>query len=386
MRVLFVCNTYMQVIVAIQMKQKLYRDDDVDIIISDHSQGSQQIVSGIEKIGLFRRVKAVETLQHEYKDQEIFKRNYFIRLITILYRYFNIYRGRSPYRKLLWQDDFIYDKVCYFNTNNFLRTAITTSVANAAAENDTKIPSCNIFEEGLFSYNAALEIMFYDRHCKVATLCNLLNMLTGRKGIFSGKTSFTCFYPEIIEHPERYTDDVSLIKLPPLKAEPEFLRILNTAFNYDPSAVSFPQKYIYFATSADYDGLNIGETELVLQLADLVGKDNLLVKMHPRDRRNIYRDNGLTVMENSSTPWEVMQLNHDFSDHVFVSLSSGSIVNIMAMANESIPAYFIYPMVKDKNEWIKKYSGVISSTLEKLQALGVCKSIKTVDNLQDIIK
>lgn len=106
--------------------------------------------------------------------------------------------------------------------------------------------------------------------------------------------------------------------------------------------------------------------------------------MHPRDTRTIFSDKGLNVSDVSFVPWEVIQLNHDFSGHVFISLSSGSIVNTMAMTKEAIPSYFLYPMVMGKNGWMDSYAENINSTLERLQAMGVCKSVRSINSLQEI--
>ncbi|HEG1241807.1 TPA: hypothetical protein SCN02_002979, partial [Enterococcus faecium] len=53
------------------------------------------------------------------------------------------------------------------------------------------------------------------------------------------------------------------------------------------------KKYIFFTSVYDFEGGEpVGEYELVCKIADLVGKDNLIVKTHPRDVRTIYKDNG----------------------------------------------------------------------------------------------
>ncbi|MBQ3654461.1 MAG: hypothetical protein II954_08595 [Synergistaceae bacterium] len=378
MRVLMICNTYMQVIISLQMKLKLYPDDEADIIISDHSIGADKVAEGLGKTGLFSRVKYVENYRADYNTNRTEK----------LREIFRLFGGDSKYYGMLWDENTIYDEICYYNTLRLVWAAFSKSVRDSKREGREKIPVCNVFEEGIFCYDMVLSQILsmrkqFWKH-RTVSLMHLFSVLSGRKDILGRSSNFICFHPEIIDHAEEYKRaGFSFTKLPPLKPDENFLRILNTVFSYDPSGVKFPQKYIYFATSTDIDGNSVGETELVLRLADIVGRENLLVKMHPRDRRTVYRDNGLTVMENSSVPWEVMQLNHDFSSHAFVSLSSGSVVNIMAMTGESIPSYFLYPMTKGRNKWLDHYSDGISSSLKKLQAAGLCRSIKAVNTLEE---
>lgn len=51
-----------------------------------------------------------------------------------------------------------------------------------------------------------------------------------------------------------------------------------------------------------------------MQLAEKVGKDNILVKKHPRSTVHIFEEKGIAVDTNSSAPFEAIQLNNDMSD------------------------------------------------------------------------
>ncbi|HGT1350754.1 TPA: hypothetical protein ACMUTV_003105, partial [Enterococcus faecium] len=97
------------------------------------------------------------------------------------------------------------------------------------------------------------------------------------------------------------------------------------------------KKYIFFTSVYDFEGGEpVGEYELVCKIADLVGKDNLIVKTHPRDVRTIYKDNGFIEDKNSSIPWEAIQLSGDFNDKIFMTINSGSVISGSTMSAKPV--------------------------------------------------
>lgn len=379
MKILFICNTYMQVIIALQAKMKLFADDDVDIVLSDHSLNADKRADGLRKTGLFRRVKYIET-------KTILKYSKLTKLFTYFSQFF---MKNNVYSNLYW-DDLDYDRIFFYNPGIDTFVAFDKALRFSGRKNP---PETIRMEEGVLSIGWLPLVEYglrYGDFSRREKFFHILCKLTGRPDLISNTHKYMCFYPELLGISPRMKNikrkDYPNIRIPLLKSDKDFLDKLNTIFDYDPSANSFPQKYIYFSTSADIDGNPVGETEIILKLAELVGKDNLLVKIHPRDGRDVFERAGLTVSRNSSLPWEVIQLNHDFTKHIFISLSSGSTVNITAMKNENIPVFLLFPLVAGKNKFMDSlvYAS-IKRGLEELQALGICSSIKITDKLGDVI-
>lgn len=126
---------------------------------------------------------------------------------------------------------------------------------------------------------------------------------------------------------------------------------------------------------------------MVLQIAEMVGKENLVVKTHPRDFRTVYEEAGLMVSRESAIPWEIIQLNHDFSKHIFISLSSGSLVTAMAMLDDNIRGYYLYPLLRGKNKGFDmKYERMIGETLQELHDMRKCKTVQIVNSIDNLKK
>lgn len=359
----------MQVIIAIQAKMKLFANDDVDIALSDHSLNADKRADGLCRTGLFRRVKYIQTKTAYYSYTKLKK----------LFDALSVLSVNNEYSRLFWDNDYFYDQVYFYNQGLEVSSIINKIIRDSKGQ---KIPEIIRFEEGVLCYGWLTSQNLRGR----TKFVNFFNRIRGLPDLFRDTKKYMCFYPEILKALSLQSRDYSTIQIPLLTSDSDFLSNLNTVFDYDPSSDSFPQKYIYFATSSDIDGHPVGETEIILKLAELVGKDNLLVKVHPRDGRDVFTRAGLSVSRNSALPWEVMQLNHDFSKHVFVSLSSGSTINITAMKNENIPVFLLYPMIEGKDKYMDTdtYAN-ITRTLDCLKSIGVCSSVKITDKLGDVI-
>lgn len=158
-----------------------------------------------------------------------------------------------------------------------------------------------------------------------------------------------CFYPEF------YTGILKTILIPKIElSDILFAQSLAKVFNIDKAKIYYPQKYIYFASVGDFEGGKpVGEVALAKKISKIVGKENLLIKLHPRDKTGLFEKEGLTVDKESSVPWEVIQLNYNFKNHVFLTCASGSVLSINLTLEEGPETYFMFPLCKvSQNECI----------------------------------
>ena len=145
----------------------------------------------------------------------------------------------------------------------------------------------------------------------------------------------------------------------------------------------YKEKYIFFTSICDFEnGEPIGEYELVCKVADFVGKENLLIKTHPRDTRTIYEDNGFTVDKNSSIPWEAIQLSRDFSDKVFLTATSGSVLAGSFMSENPPKIFFMYGCCNIEGNASAKAS--VMAIEELLSEETLKPSLKTVAIANDV--
>lgn len=350
MRRLIISNTHYQTIIAIQLKITLFKSDDVVLLISDHSSNSDRIASNIEKSNLFEKVMYFEsrdiiynrTKKQEWRD------------------FFDLAFGKNNrYVYYLDHIDNIYfDELLVYNYEVDIY-ALYTVLAGV----NPKI-TISVFEEGISAYS------FKEFHSKKIDLACMIRKIVYKNNIKNARGNFYCFYPQL------YEGEYTPFKIPLIEKNDEYISILCQAFGVNRSKLKYKEKYIFFTSVCDFEGAPIGETELVLKIADMVGLDNLLVKVHPRDRRDIFTGSGLHIDNNSYVPWEVIQLCVDFSNSVFLTATSGSVLAGSFLTERHVKTFYLYDMCN------VEYNEVAKNSVENINKLINDKRMKDIfDNV-----
>ncbi len=373
MCVLFLCSTYMQLINAIQLKRTVLKTAHADIIINDHSRNSKEVAKRLEETALFDRVKWVSN------KEIMFKQTFFTNISDVI----SVNFGNSKkFRKMLWDDIGYYNKIYFYNMDLLL-----LCIWDIMVRNGRKLPQLIRFEEGVTGY-PLLDVKIKRKNAEGMRmkLTKLIRKVLQGSTFHEYINTYSVYFPEIFQKyiSDSCKDNYKIEKIPFLSsADKETVRILNHVFSYKPEEESFPWKFIYLASSMDYDGAGIGEYNLVCRLAECVGKENILVKMHPRDTSMEYEEAGFAVSRNSAIPWELILLNNDFTGHVFASLSSSSMITGPAMLGSDIESYFLYPLVNlPKREIFKKTLDDVDNILNQFHESGICKKCIKINNME----
>ena len=72
-KILFICNTYYQLIVAMQLALTVFEEDEVDVILSDHSVGAKKVADRLQDTRVFRDVLYLETLKFYASKEGLFR-------------------------------------------------------------------------------------------------------------------------------------------------------------------------------------------------------------------------------------------------------------------------------------------------------------------------
>lgn len=107
--------------------------------------------------------------------------------------------------------------------------------------------------------------------------------------------------------------------------EAKFVEELNNIFGYYDLEDEYREKYIVLASGYEEIAQLNNLKEILMDLEKIVGKNNILIKMHPRVKNNIYSEYGYKTNKNISVPWEIIALNQDLSEKVVISTYSGSL-------------------------------------------------------------
>ena len=352
MKRLIICDTLYQIILAIQMKITVFEQDEVDIIISNHTNGTKEISDRLKRTSLFRNVQYLKNKEISYPNNK---------MKSVAYALYYGILGNT----ILKVDN--YDEIIFYGFDILLYT-----ISNQYNKEKHKV-KWSRFEEGLFSYETDFS------SGKAVQLVECINCLFGKNVISKSISTYYCFFPEFKKN--KY--DWEFVQIPALDKNVREIRpILKRVFNFNEANIR--EKYIYFASSSDIDGRPYGETELVIKLSDLLGKENLIVKKHPRDTRDIYQNLGIHEMNASGIPWEIVQLCSDMQGKVLLTADSGSFVSITAVYPQDITGLFLFELLDSHDKQFLKRKKNIRSMLNDLHSKGLCKNIKIVEDIEDI--
>lgn len=325
--ILVISNTYYQLITAIRLKETLWNKEKVDIVISDQSNNSEKVAENLKKLNFFQNVWWIKT-----KNICQGSGNIYLKLKRWKYVTCGIYYPEiTAYR---------YDEIVYYNADIFVYGIFSKLIKI------NRQLICSRYEEGILSYSDSQYLN--NSRLKYA---NILRRFLYKKTLEQCTSDFYCFYPQL------YAGKLNAKAIPQIRHHEGMAKKLKTIFNINDNMLKINEKYIFFSGVFDFEGGEpIGEFELIIRIAELVGKENLIVKLHPRDRRKKFEEKNIKIYEYSSIPWEAIQLNCDFSEKIFLTVNSGSILGANMMLKNRVRSYFLYKCCNfDKNSEASAY-------------------------------
>lgn len=359
---LIVVNTYFQVMFAIQLKESLFSQDIVDIGITDQIKGYFQIVNNLQKMKVFDHCYDIECKELEASKTRKMKIK---KLSSALFH-------NSKFEQLFKNKD--YDNLLYFNIS-----FSTVAIFNILVHNNSKL-LCSRFEEGILSYNTELHERGNHSFGRFLDTLFKIRHFLGKPNIIDNIGNFYCFYPELYK--------LNFTPVEVLHFSNNSINIITKVFDVKKENCYINEKYIFFSSVYDFEGEEpIGEFEIIKKIANIVGIDNLIIKKHPRDNRDVFEKAGIHVAKVSNLPWEVCQLCCDYSNHILISISSGSLLTINSSIENPITSYYLFPCCHYQKNSIAKISvNAIENLFNNPNMKMKLRNIKIVSDIKDIFE
>lgn len=300
------CTTPFQIMMVVLLKITVYKNNQMDLLVTEHTKGHQKLVNNASKTGLFRNVSVykngeVDGLYNKEKYNTKFKR-----LMRVMHRhdYVKPFVSAHDYATLLVSDaipslNYLYD---------YLKTKINNNIQLV------------FFDDGAIATVVDQQKEF----CRpLASDSNFIQRLVHRYNKIPGNFAYGFTgVKELLEcHP-----NFPMFNLPDLETEKEeYLRVINQIWNYRKENL-FSQKYIFFEESFFQDGIDSKDFDAIEDIANLVGKNNIIVKLHPRTQINRFEKVGILTNKDTSVPWELIVLNNEeiINKKVLITFASSS--------------------------------------------------------------
>ena len=315
-RNLIIANTYFQLITAINLALNNFSKDINDIVVTDCSVGMKDKVKLIKKSGLFDNV-------YYYESKKIINDHKVKKYLKYLLNRKSILNGKIKN---------IYDEIIFYNLDVLCYTLI-----DELNKNNKKL-KCSRYDEGFSTYTI-------DR--KNNKINNILRLILFKKNINKAINKIYLYHPELLCYETSY----EIEKIPNINKNNNILKSsLNSIFDY--KKFDFTQKYLFFEESFFCDNKGIEDFDLIMNVANIVGKENLIIKLHPRNKEDRFSKLGIKVWDNFGIPWEIYQMNEDYSNKIFLTISSGSILASKLYFNENIKSYFLYNCTEKMSDMV----------------------------------
>lgn len=325
-RVLLISNTAYQLLTGVQMRQKLYPSDRVDLLLSNQMVGGDAVAERAKSGSLFEKVVYIENKKQTFRN----------RLAETIHDF----RVIRHLRKQLGE----YDVVCLSNISVFTILFLRFYQRKAF--------ELNIFEDGFVTYCRSFE--HSDR-------ASLVSKIINPKGILGNVTHIYLFNPDLLEW---HRDNIVPVAIPKFdKSDVATIQALNHIFGYSENGDTYDKPYLFMEESFFADRFPVDDVRLVEMMAEKVGKENVMVKLHPRNPENRFEKLGIKTNRIFSTPWELILLNSNLQNCTLVSISSSSILQPYLLLGLSIKAVSLLKLLPEKPGNMKGELGVFMQSL-----------------------
>ena len=286
--ILFKVNTHYQFLTALNIKCSMFPDSEADLYLGDTTDFSN-IIKKIRRQKIFRKVFYLDELKltRQYLSSSAAAKLEMLKNINL---YFNV--DNVEYSDIFLGLDNVHSKLFYY-----------CLVQNG------QMPKVHIFEEGTTSFV---------RNTERALKGDGINHESyGNKQFFKNIVELLSYCPELYSVKTDF----------PLNRIPKFGKYCQKVTLKLYKAEEIPQeKYIFFEEAMIAEQYPTNDIELIEIISGIVGKENIIVKRHPRSIEDRFSCLGYKVMNVSNIPWEVNIINKletdVLSDKVSISVFS----------------------------------------------------------------
>lgn len=357
-------NTHFQFLTILNLKLQEFREESWDIVISDEISGYQDIAEKLREQRIFRNVYTIETrdIVHACGKKDYLKKISYIMLSESHIKKF------FPYKR---------NKYDYFWFDNV--DSLVTHLLFEKFSDINKNLKAIFFEECI---GCCHKKKFDLREYKTFRLLGKKQNVLHKAKILDNIEAYYCFLPELVSIGK---EDTKVRKMPVFSSENvELGQCIDEIYSLEELEDRYEEKYIFFEESfISNPGEEIVEDfQIVSQIAEKVGKENLIVKRHPRNKEDRFGKCGIKVNKNFSVPWEAVMLKQNFTDKIFITISSTAAFSIKVYFSNQSKVYVLSKAVKNRLERWNEFEKTVNNLNEILGE----EEFVVVEDLEGFIK
>jgi len=319
MKHLFICTTPLQLMTAINLRISELSDDEVTLYILDHTHLYKEMYEKISNSELFTSVQILKTRAFNKHWLQKYK---ITRYVIKAFEYLTYGKVASRFV----DDRTVYDKfwVSFMDRSSWL-IFLAYKKRNGAL-------TLHFFEDGVGSY----QLLTVSQN----SLDKKLSHLLGVKSVFEEMKTLYLYEPTLAVN--TLYPSIEIRQLPKIKGE-KIKNLLNMTFSFEPSDLELLEKrYLFFDSPFPSESVHRKQLEIIDFFTKKLG-DSFCVKLHPSTK--LKESEQRIHTSDIKTSIEVLCLNRDVSDNVFISVLSTVGVAPKLMFGQEPVVIFLYKII-----------------------------------------
>lgn len=320
-RYLYICDQTFEFFNILNLQHNKFADIEADIIFSDKNK-FDNVVEKVKETGLFKNVYQIEVKEFE---STFYSRSWGeqFEIVKNPRGYLEFPEFENVYTDIWINIDNIHAKLQYYNL--------------------TKLgmrPQIHFIQEGIANYTRIQNINAQEQkwetfYGNLAFSKNIQDNYIYRLGAFSGSNLQNEELPKIS------------VK------DKEFVELVKKIYG---DHVLPKEKFIFMENSLYDMQIMSNELELFETLATYVGKENIIVKRHPRNKIDRFTPLGYKVMEESDIPWEVVLLENgtDVAEKIVCSVFSQTLFSPFDVFGIQTKSIMLLKLLRHHVFWYEK--------------------------------
>lgn len=301
-RSLFVCETDAQIMNAVNIKRNLLKTVDSDLCLLDLNGRREHIANNIERSNIFGKI---------YVCHPKFNRN---QSLTTKIEKALKYALRKEY-----PGDFLINKDSVYSEIFIAGPSLNSVGVYYFFRRKNKNIVLSLYEEGVFEY-------YIYKYKKNLWRRIYSNIVFGGYYIDYSRKIYVYNKELLLNKPSR----VHSINIPKIDSSDMKTKALyNDIFGVpDLTEQMFGADYLFIEQAFPEEKENEIQTQILKDIADIVGKNKLVVKLHPHSKEDKYSELGIRVL-NIPLSMEMLLLNYGkvLKDCVLLSICSSAVFN-----------------------------------------------------------
>lgn len=328
-RILAIAHSYYMLLVLINLRTSVYKDNYMELILTDDSKGSDEIFKSIKESGIFEKCHYLKKAQFAGRGNDKADKlcKGFISIISPkeLIKEAGLEILDTPFDTLLVYVNCRYEEQVIFS---YLKTVNPDL-------------NCELYEEGFVSYYSPMGIFYKQKNNTNIKYRNLLSHIGRGNGLIENNIRCAwCFKPDLVQ----YSDSFEIKEIPAFHFSADLTDKINDIFKYNKEECYITEPVIFLEDSYYTDGYETDDIEFVKRIVNIVGENNVAIKLHPRTKFDRFKEIGIKTYS-KPFPLELFMMN-TLEPKIFVTMNSGAPLSCIMNFNINIIVIMLFKCSK----------------------------------------